>query len=153
MVTPDPLTPRIANADAMRQSSATGPHAPRVFGAPVASGHPIAGYVKPETPAVASTAFDAAPLPLDEFQSLVVNDPVYPDHALRNRIEGWVEMEFTITETGTVRDVEVLDSAPRGTFEAAATEALRAWRFKPRVVNGRPVAQRSVVTMRFNLDR
>jgi protein TonB len=52
-----------------------------------------------------------------------------------------------------VRDVEVLGSAPRGIFDTAATEAIATWRFRPRVVNGRPVAQRSDVTLRFNVDR
>ena len=165
IVTPDPLTPRVVNADAMRQSSATRLHATRVFGPPIASGHPIAGYVKPapaaftpdpaapsEGPAAASAAVDAIQLPSDEFQPLVATNPVYPADALRNRVEGWVEMEFTITETGTVSDIEVLGAEPRGTFEAAATETLGAWRFKPRVANGQPVPQRSVVTLRFNLD-
>ena len=168
IVMPDPLTPRIVNSGAMRGGSAasvTDPRATRAFGPPISSGHPIAGYVKPtpaasspdpvalpEVAAAAATAADAAPLPVDEFQSLVVTDPVYPVHALRNRIEGWVEMEFTITETGTVRDVEVLGAEPRGMFEAAATEALGAWRFRPRIVNGRPVPQRAVVTLRFNVD-
>jgi outer membrane biosynthesis protein TonB len=37
-------------------------------------------------------------------------------------------------------------------FEAAATEAVARWRFRPRVVNGQPVAQRSAVTLRFNVE-
>jgi len=40
----------------------------------------------------------------------------------------------------------------RGEFEAAASEAVAAWRYLPRVVNGRPVAQRSSVTVRFSVE-
>ena len=166
IVTRDPLTPRIVNADAMREAARTRLRAARAVGPPAASGHPIAGYVEPapeesraepvalpEVPAAARAAVDASGTSLDTLQPLVTRDPVYPAQALRNGIEGWVQMEFTITETGTVRDVEVLGSAPRGIFDTAATEAIATWRFRPRVVNGRPVAQRSDVTLRFNVDR
>ena len=35
----------------------------------------------------------------------------------------------------------------------AATDAVRQWRFKPRIANGRAVAVRSSVTLRFEVDR
>jgi outer membrane biosynthesis protein TonB len=37
-------------------------------------------------------------------------------------------------------------------FDGAASDAVAAWRFRPRVVNGQPVAQRSTVTMHFDVD-
>jgi protein TonB len=42
---------------------------------------------------------------------------------------------------------------PQGVFDAAAREALAHWRFRPRYVNGQPVAQRSTITMRFDVER
>lgn len=149
VVTADPLTPRAVNADQLRRRrtlAASRRTSYDAFGPPVASGHPIAGYVE-QAPIV-----EAPPLPIDDFRPLSVTDPVYPPQALRGGIEGWVELEFTITETGVVRDVVVIDAEPRGVFDAAATRALGAWRFEPRLANGRPVAQRSVVTLRFNVD-
>jgi protein TonB len=92
-------------------------------------------------------------MPSDEFDRVSSTDPVYPAAALRDRVEGWVELSFTITETGMVRDIEVVDSAPRGVFETAASEALGSWRFKPRIANGLPVAHRSTFTLRFDIDR
>lgn len=165
VVTADPLTPRIVNADQLRRRPvlAASRRSYDAFGPPVASGHPIAGYVK-EAPVVDAPPLPvewrateganegAEPLPIDDFRPLSVTDPVYPPRALQGGIEGWVEIEFTITETGVVRDVAVVGAEPRGIFEAAATEALGAWRFEPRLANGRPVAQRSVVTLRFNVD-
>ena len=59
---------------------------------------------------------------------------------------------FTITETGTVRDVEVVDSEPQGVFDSAATQAVSSWRYQPRLANGQPVARRTSVTLRFSLD-
>jgi protein TonB len=103
-------------------------------------------------PARGEIASGAATAPADSLERLVVTDPVYPPQALRNRTAGWVEMEFTITPSGSVGDIAVIDAQPRGVFEQAATTALGHWRFRPRVVNGQPVAQRSTVTMHFDVD-
>jgi protein TonB len=51
-----------------------------------------------------------------------------------------------------VRDIQVVAAEPAQVFDAAATEALSQWRFRPRVVNGQAVPQRSSVTMRFDVD-
>jgi len=92
-------------------------------------------------------------MPSDELGRVSSTDPVYPAAALRDGVEGWVEISFTITEAGTVSDIEVVDSSPRGVFESAATEAVASWRYKPRIANGQPVAHRSTATLRFDVDR
>ncbi len=89
----------------------------------------------------------------DRLERIVARDPVYPAQALRNGTRGWVELEFTIAPNGTVHDIQVVSAEPRGVFDVAASEALAAWRFRPRVVNGHAVEQRSTVTMRFDVDR
>ncbi len=164
IVAPDPLAPRYTNAaDAERVArSGTRRGGVRNYGAPISSGLPTAGYVNappPEPPAATAShlqpeagAVAALSLPADESDRIFATDPVYPPAALHNRIEGWVELMFTITETGAVRDVEVVDAQPRGVFEAAATQAVGNWRFRPRLANGQPVPRRSVVTLRFNLE-
>jgi len=159
-VMPDPLTPRIvapATAPSSRATAKRG--ARRTFGSPISSGHPTAGYVK--APPAAEPIAQPEPLnPIDasgglpdrDLQQLTATEPVYPLAALRDRIEGWVEVDFTVTEAGGVREIEVVAAEPRGVFEAAATAAVGQWRFQPRVVNGRPVPQRSSVTLRFNVE-
>ena len=165
VVRPDPLlstqTRRAARPPA---GAATVPmQAPGSFGGPISTGHPTAGVedqplaaVQTETATAASEdrAFAiAAPLQaLGELKRLHAPDPVYPPQALRNGVEGWVELEFTVTETGAVGDVLVLDSKPGGVFERAAIDAVAAWRFRPRTVNGRPVQQRSNITIRFEVE-
>jgi protein TonB len=57
-----------------------------------------------------------------------------------------------VSEQGVTDDIVVVAAEPRGVFEAAASEAVAAWRYLPRVVNGRPVAQRSSVTVRFSVE-
>jgi protein TonB len=95
------------------------------------------------------------PVHLDsrELEQVSIVDPVYPSAAMRNRQEGWVTLEFTVTEKGSVRDPWVSDAEPAGVFDAAAVAAVEQWRFKPRVANGREVEVRSSVTLRFAVDR
>ncbi|MFO1393843.1 MAG: TonB family protein [Steroidobacteraceae bacterium] len=163
VVTPDPLAPRVVNADALRSTASRSSRvATRTYGAPISSGLPTAGYVKAPRPEPAPvekrvTSLDPATtaalaMPTDELGRIHATDPVYPADALRNHVEGWVELSFTITETGSVRDVEVVDSQPQGVFDTAATEAVEGWRFRPRLANGQPVAHRSYVTLRFNVE-
>jgi protein TonB len=88
----------------------------------------------------------------DALERIEVREPVYPLQALREKTQGFVELEFTITEAGTVRDIDVVNAQPGGVFERAATDALAAWRFRPRYVNGQAVVQRSSIRMRFDVD-
>ena len=92
-----------------------------------------------------------APLPDSDLEPVSTPDPAYPPAAFRNGVEGWVEVDYTVTEQGTVRDIEVVSAEPGGVFDAAAVAAVAAWRYRPRVVNGRPVMQRSSVTLSFNV--
>jgi len=87
------------------------------------------------------------------LEQIVTIDPVYPAAAMRDRVEGWVTLEFTVMPTGAVGDILVTDSEPSGVFDAAATRAVSQWRFKPRVSGGRAVAMRSSVTLRFDVDQ
>jgi protein TonB len=100
----------------------------------------------------ADTAIAPGVVAADSLDRIVARDPVYPVQALRNGTKGWVELEFTVTPNGSVRDIEVVAAEPHGVFDSAASEAVAGWRFRPRVVNGQPVAQRSTVTMRFDID-
>jgi protein TonB len=117
---------------------------------------PTAGLANetPDAPATLATAPARAEptLPADEFDRIVAPEPVYPAEALRTRTHGWVALEFTITASGGVSDIEVTGARPIGVFEDAATDALARWRFRPRFVNEQPVAQRSKITLRFDVD-
>jgi len=82
---------------------------------------------------------------------LVRVEPDYPPRAQQRGIEGWVEVEFTITSIGTVEDPKVLRANPPGIFEQSTLRAVRRWRYNPQVVNGRPVARRERTRIRFQL--
>jgi protein TonB len=90
--------------------------------------------------------FDGDIIPLQRIP------PQYPRDAARNNITGWVQLEVLVNPDGTVRSARVLDSKPKGLFEAAAVQAVLRWKFKPKVVNGLPVQQKGAQKIEFNLN-
>jgi len=73
-----------------------------------------------------------------DYLPIVRVAPVYPARALSRGLEGYVDMSFTVTTTGTVRDPVVLFSTS-SLFERAAMRAVMKFKYKPRVVDGVPV--------------
>lgn len=81
-------------------------------------------------------------IPTDRRATPIVRfPPEYPQRALMRNVEGWVMMEFTITSSGTVADIVVIDADPPGYFEKAAEKSLSRWKYQPKMVNGKPVSQ------------
>lgn len=88
-----------------------------------------------------------------EMLPLVNVLPVYPSRAASQGIQGWVQVSLTVTETGNVRDVIVVDAEPAGVFDRAAVTAAEKFRFQPRVVNGAGVVVPNVpYVFRFQLE-
>jgi protein TonB len=84
---------------------------------------------------------------------LVRINPDYPQRALSRGIEGWVQVQFTITETGSVADAKVVAADPPNIFDDAAIKAILRWRYNPMVQDGTPVARPGMQTiLRFNLE-
>ena len=89
-----------------------------------------------------------------EYLPIVKVAPLYPESAAERGIEGYVLLEFTVTETGATADPVVLESQPSGIFDDAAKKAVLKFKYKPRIENGRPVrvtGVRHVIT--FKLDK
>ena len=149
VVQSDPLAPRYANSGELRLRELALREATAKLRNPRATG-PVATTGSASTSAGAARPAAEAPTD-DELGRLRVVEPVYPAQAMRDHVEGWVLLEFTITETGSVRDIVVIESQPSGVFDTAAAEALAGWKYRPRMTDGRPVAHRSNVTMRFDL--
>jgi TonB family protein len=76
-------------------------------------------------------------------------EPDYPDAARRARIQGSVTMEALIGADGKVQQVSPISGNPQ--LANAATAAVRQWRYKPYVVDGRKVPVRTQVTVLFML--
>ena len=76
---------------------------------------------------------------------LVRVNPEYPIRAAQRGIEGWVEVEFTISPTGNVTDVAVVGYYPSSVFNSAAQRAIRRWKYNPKIENGKPVERPGVI--------
>jgi TonB family protein len=95
-------------------------------------------------------------VPLLPEQSLTrVNklDVQYPAKALRDSIEGWVELAYTVGRDGSVTNVKVLDSAPPKVFEASAIKAVSRLRYRPVVQNGKPIAVGTQVRIAYRVPK
>jgi protein TonB len=81
-------------------------------------------------------------------------DPDYPPRAKQQGIEGWVEIEFTISPVGTIQDARVIASKPAYVFDRAALRAVKKWRYNPKTDEGVAVARPGVqVRLRFELPK
>lgn len=87
-----------------------------------------------------------------EVIPLVRVAPIYPKRALRTRQEGSVTLRFIINPDGTVRNVSVKNSKPKRIFDAAAIRAIKRWKFKPKLQNGKAVSQQGEQTIIFSLQ-
>lgn len=82
---------------------------------------------------------------------LVRIEPDYPMQARQRGQEGWVVLEFTISTAGTVKDVEVVASEPGSIFDRAAVQAVRKWKYNPKILDGKPV-ERPGVKVRLDFE-
>jgi TonB family protein len=76
--------------------------------------------------------------------------PVYPALAKANRINGEVTLDALIDTTGRVTDVKVVNGP--NLLRAAATEALRSWKYEPARLRGLAVPTRLNVTVKFHYE-
>jgi periplasmic protein TonB len=81
-----------------------------------------------------------------EYLPIVKVPPEYPSSALSRGIEGFCTVEYTVTETGTTRDPQPIESEcitkegkPTSVFNRASVKAALKFKYKPKVVDGKPV--------------
>ena len=84
--------------------------------------------------------------------AIVRVEPQWPREALIQGIEGWVRVEFTIRTDGSVANPRVIESEPGRLFNQSAIRAIQRWRFRPRMVDGRPVERTATQVIEFRLD-
>ena len=82
---------------------------------------------------------------------LVRVEPQYPAQAQRRKLEGWVQVQFTISTAGSVKDAVVVKSSHE-MFERNALQAVNKWKYQPQMVAGKPAEtpdQRVVVRFKM----
>lgn len=84
---------------------------------------------------------------------IVTIAPNYPRKAAIAKIEGWVKIEFTITETGAVVGPKVIESKPVRIFDREALRAILKYKFKPKIVDGVAMTQVATQQIDFKLAK
>jgi TonB family protein len=93
------------------------------------------------------------PVSEDALTAIEHRAPAYPPGAQARGVQGWVDVQFTVATDGSTRDALVTASSPAGVFEDAVLGAIRDWSYEPRLVAGKPVAQRVQLRIKFELNR
>jgi protein TonB len=107
----------------------------------------------PERPPIAGPGRSEFGLVDGDLMPIVKVLPQYPAAAIRQDLEGYVIVTFTVTRTGAVTDVKV-EEASMPVFERAAIDAAYKFRYRPRVINGEAVEVLGVRNrFNFELDR
>jgi len=76
--------------------------------------------------------------------------PKYPPLAQSMHLQGIVEVEITITESGTVASPKAISGSP--ILMVAALDSIMAWRYTPFLIDGKPAAVRTTLKIPFALD-
>ena len=75
----------------------------------------------------------------DDYLPIVKVAPMYPRRAQSRGLEGYCDLQFTVTPLGTTADVAVIECTS-SLFERASVQALLKFKYKPHVVNGTAIA-------------
>ena len=144
-------TPQIG-ARAAQDGSAGQPSAPAVAG-PSDGGVSIS-FDQPVDPSqIAPPPETSAARPASVLQRGVLIyhvNPIYPELAREQDVQGTVQLEVTIGTDGVVRSVIAL-SGP-GLLIEAARSAVRRWRYTPTLLNGKPIESQTTVSVVFHMQ-
>ena len=79
--------------------------------------------------------------------------PVYPIYAEKRGLEGYVDVQYGVTEHGNVVDAKVTNAEPVDIFDTAALAAVSKYKYKPTVQGGVAVPTRDLITrVQFRLE-
>ena len=77
-------------------------------------------------------------------------EPIYPALCIQIHCEGRVELHALISTTGTIESLEVISGHPL--FIQSALAAVREWRYRPTILNGRPIEVDTHITVIYTLN-
>ena len=77
--------------------------------------------------------------------------PEYPINAIHRNIEGYADVGFSVSKSGTVVNPYIIKSEPGSTFDRAALKSLQKFKYKPQHVNGQPVETHNL-SYRFTFE-
>ena len=77
-------------------------------------------------------------------------EPEFSEEARKAKHQGVVVLTIEVDPHGTVRKVHIRQSLGLG-LDEKAVEAVSLWRFRPGVLDGKPVTTEAVVQVNFQL--
>ncbi|MGH9598802.1 MAG: energy transducer TonB, partial [Terracidiphilus sp.] len=85
------------------------------------------------------------------MQGLLISHavPTYPALARAMGVEGTVELEATISKTGTIENLRV--AAGPVLLQQAALDAVSTWLYRPYLLNGQPVEVETTIDVVFSM--
>jgi TonB family protein len=88
-------------------------------------------------------------VPAEVMAKLVTHrvDPEYPAAAQSAKLQAVIALDVVVGRDGSVLDVRALNGPD--VLAKAAVEALRWWRFKPYLINGRPAVVETRIAVEF----
>jgi TonB family protein len=105
----------------------------------------IKSFSAPETATLISMGLDST------FPALIYNkEPEYSEEARKAKYQGTVALYVEVNTSGEVTNVKVSHSLGLG-LDEKAIEAVRQWKFKPGMKNGKPVTVQAEVKVSFRL--
>ncbi len=101
----------------------------------------------------ASTSSSPVKVTAKDMEANVISKqaPKYPADAKRARIEGKVVLSTVISEKGDVEQLKVV-SGPKQ-LRQSALDAVQQWKYKPYLVNGKPVAVQTTINVTYRLAK
>ena len=100
-----------------------------------------------KSPESAMQAIEPVAVAESAERALLTDQPaiLYPANATGQ--QGTVTLQVMIGRDGSVEDAKFLQGSLA--FARAAIEGVRLWKFKPYIMNGRPVSVQTTMTMAF----
>ena len=127
-ITASPAT--AASPAAAAESAASGPSATATAQFPPAQAHAAS------TSATRLASSGEPPPVVREAKLIRSVTPDYPSAAKRDGLQGFVDLDVTVSSRGVVENVSVVNATPPDMFEKSAVAAVRKWKYDPRYVDG-----------------
>ena len=84
--------------------------------------------------------------------SRMSNPPIYPVDVQKRGVTGMVVMIVDVAVDGSVSAAKIDRSAGDQRLDASALEAVKKWKFRPAMKNGKPVVSQARVPVDFRIE-
>ncbi len=148
-----PAHPAVINDDNVQPPSILGAGTSAIGGTGTGVGHNIADLLgAPVAPVEAPVPTRPVPVSTGVMQGLLLTSvrPTYPRLAQAARIQGAVVLLATISREGLVENIRVVSGHPM--LVSAAMDAVRQWRYRAYLLNGKPIEVETQITVNFMIS-